>query len=344
MDDYLFVGSFTPDTDGNGEGIYTLAFDPRTGEHGPLLHTTAAENPNFIAAHPANGTLLAADAGTVGRLAAYRIEHDGRLSLLNSVVTEGSGACHISIAPRRALAATANYWDGSVSVHRLRDDGSVSRVVSRVQHHGRGPDPSRQGGPHAHSVRFSADEKLLFSADLGTDRVYVYAVEPDGQLRLRHAARTSPGAGPRHLIPDNDRLHVACELDSTVETFALTAETGVLHRTNKTATTTNPSATRNYPSEIALGSADGHILVANRGADVITALAETANGLRAVADLDCGGIWPRHFAVRGCAIYVANQMSDRVTRICTPSTSERSSSEHSVEVPSPSCIVFSTTH
>ena len=60
----------------------------------------------------------------------------------------------------------------------------------------------------------------ILVSDLGSDTVFVYALDRDGRL----AAKTSvnleavPGAGPRHLAfhPDGRHLFIVNELDSTV--------------------------------------------------------------------------------------------------------------------------------
>ena len=60
----------------------------------------------------------------------------------------------------------------------------------------------------------------ILVSDLGSDTVFVYALDRDGRLAAKTSANLEavPGAGPRHLAfhPDGRHLFVVNELDSTV--------------------------------------------------------------------------------------------------------------------------------
>ncbi len=80
----------------------------------------------------------------------------------------------------------------------------------------------RQSEPHAHSVRFTADNSKLLAADLGTDDVFVYDVV-DGSLRDSNlkSLRVKAGSGPRHFVfsPDGKHVVVVGELNGLVSVF-----------------------------------------------------------------------------------------------------------------------------
>ncbi|MFD2353500.1 lactonase family protein [Nonomuraea ferruginea] len=68
------------------------------------------------------------------------------------------------------------------------------------------------------------------------------------------------------------------------------------------------TVTDNAPSHLEL--AGDLVYVANRGPDTISVL--RADDLSQVAEVPSGGAWPRHFAIDGDRMYVANQHSGSV--------------------------------
>ena len=94
----------------------------------------------------------------------------------------------------------------------------------------------------------------------------------------------------------------------------------------------------NYPSEIAI-SEDGQFLyVANRGLDLVTALAVSGPDVRPVSDVPTGGAWPRHLAVFGGHLYVANERSHDVTHFVLDAGIPEQAGDV-VAIPSPACIL-----
>ncbi|MCO8270149.1 lactonase family protein [Actinoplanes sp. TRM 88003] len=61
------------------------------------------------------------------------------------------------------------------------------------------------------------------------------------------------------------------------------------------------------------------LYVANRGADTI-AVFELTPALRRIAEVPCGGAWPRDLAIANNRIHAANQNSDTVVTFTTGRT------------------------
>ncbi len=146
-------------------------------------------------------------------------------------------------------------------------------------------------------------------ADLGTDEIITYAL-PGGALERVSATKLPPGTGPRHLVFGPDKsVYAVGELDSTIHGFAYDPETGALTERDTCPASVAGNGVRNYPSEIAL-SADGRFCyVANRGDDVVTVFGIAGGSVSAKAEVSAGGQWPRHLAVAGDRLWVANQNS-----------------------------------
>jgi 6-phosphogluconolactonase (cycloisomerase 2 family) len=192
---------------------------------------------------------------------------------------------------------------------------------------GRGPDPERQEGPHAHQAVFGLDG-VLYVTDLGTDEVRRFLPDmtphPDGSVRL------AAGSGPRHLLHHDGHWYVTGELDGMVRVY----DDGWRELGRAPA---SESGERNQPSHIAR-SADGrHIYVGNRGPDTVTAF-EAGGRLTRVAEVPSGGRWPRHFAVAGDRLYVANQRSDAIAVLALRDGIPEPAGE-TLKVGSPSCVL-----
>lgn len=336
----VYIGSFTGGA-GAGEGIYLAAQDVETGTLGPARLVAATDSPAFLAWHPDGRHLYAVNETDPASVTAYAVEDDGTLTHLGALLTGGSGACHLTVHPSGRYVLAADYGSGSLGVQSLRPDGSLDALTDHVERNGSGPNPDRQEAPHVHHVRVDPSGRWVLAVDLGTDAVLTYDLDLEaGTLAPSSVAYTSAGAGPRHLAFGQGVVYVVGELDSTVTTFAFDPESGEL-----TAGAVVPSAVAeavadNFPSEIAIDDTGRFLYVANRGLDVVTTLRISADGVHPVADVPTGGAWPRHLAVFGGHLYVANERSHQVTHfVLEPETGVPAPAHDPVEVPSPACVL-----
>jgi 6-phosphogluconolactonase len=168
-----------------------------------------------------------------GAVRAFAIDRaTGDLTPLGEPVATGGGApCYVAADATGRLLMVANYVGGSVAAFPLGADGRPGPRSFLDQHAGRGPRADRQEGPHAHCVLPDPSNRWAVSADLGTDRVTVHALDARaGTLAPVGAAAMRPGAGPRHLAfhPSGRTLYVVGELDLTLAALAFDPATGAL--------------------------------------------------------------------------------------------------------------------
>ncbi|MFC4589742.1 lactonase family protein [Sphaerisporangium corydalis] len=328
--DVLYIGGYTPGTGGSGAGLTVV----RREEGGVLkaLAETTAPGPSFLALHPRLPVLYAVLEREEGGVAAYSADPDGP-GLLADGSSGGSYPCHLAVDPAGKWLAVANYGDGTVAVYRLGSSGLFDGRPRLFPHQGHGPDPARQAEPHAHQAVFGPG-RVLHVSDLGTDEIRRHLLAAEPELHPEGPVRLTPGSGPRHMVRDEDRWYVAGELDGMVT--VLDAEWRELGRVRASG-----SAGPNLVSHIEL-SADGrHLYVANRGPDTIAVFAVEAGagaGLVPVAEVGCGGLWPRHFALAGEHMYVANQRSDTVVTLLLRDGVPEPTGE-AFQVGSPSCVL-----
>ncbi|MFC8850610.1 MULTISPECIES: lactonase family protein [unclassified Micromonospora] len=336
----VHVGGYTAASGGRGEGIVAARRDPVTGGLTPLGTVAATPSPSFLVRHPTLPVLYAVNELPEGEVSAFRVAPDGDLAPLGVRGTGGAEPCHLAVTPDGGHLVVANYGGGSVTVFPLDPAGVPGERSDLVVHSGRGPDPQRQEKAHCHMVSPAPDGGPLLAVDLGTDSVYRYDLDAaSGRLVPRAPrVRTAAGAGPRHLArhPDGRRCWLAGELDATVTTYELTAD-GSLHQRGRVDASARTGHVQ--PSEIAVG-ADGRFLyVGNRGIGTVSVFAVAGELPELVAEVETGGEWPRHFALTGEHLYVADERADmvRVFRV-DAATGVPTPVGEPVAVPSPTCV------
>ncbi len=339
----VYIGSFTKGAGGEGVGISLARQDTATGVLEPVGLVAETSSPAFLAWHPNGRHLYALNEVGEASVLAYAVDDSGALSEVGtSQPTGGKGACHLTVHPSGRYLLTANYGSGHLSVHPIGPDGALGERTDLVHHQGSGPNPDRQEGPHAHHVRVDPSGRQVLAVDLGVNAVLTYTLDLDtGTLTPGPVAKTAPGAGPRHLAFAPDGLvHVAGELDSTVTTYSLDPATGAMEQRGVAPSTVQTAPADNYPSEIGISDDGRFLYVANRGLDVIGTLAVSGAKVAPVADTPTGGAWPRHLAVFGGHLYVANERSHEVTHfVLDAETGVPRQAPDILQTPSPACIL-----
>jgi 6-phosphogluconolactonase len=330
----IYVGSYTSQA-GGGDGI---AFGPLDG----IKTVATVADPSFLVRSADGRFLYSTDETDDGSVAAFAIQPDGGLELLNQQPTGGVHPCHVDIDPSGRFVLSANYTSGSVAVHPVNEDGSLGERTYFVQRSGTGPNAERQEGPHAHQVAFDPAGAYVFDIDLGSDSVYSSTLTADGKLAEVDRLQIHPGAGPRHMVfhPTAGAAYVINELDSTL-TVCSYAD-GKLQIVQTASTRPADSPGENYPAELLI-SADGRYLYgSNRGDNTIAVFAVGDDGLlvELVQTVGSGGDWPRHLAFSndGTQLYAANERSDQIA-VFAIGNGQLPDLGTSVSWPKPVCIL-----
>ncbi|WP_236238878.1 lactonase family protein [Streptomyces sp. CC228A] len=339
-----FIGSFTH---AGGRGVTAASVDPATGALAITGTTDAVADPSFLALAPQGTVLYAVSETEEGAVAAFDTTSGPVPRLLSAPVPSGgSGPTHLACASGHVV--TAHYGSGSVSALSVRPGGSLRGVSGLVQHEGRGPDPERQAGPHAHQVVPAPGGRLLLAVDLGTDSVRVHALDPaTGALTPRGGTPLRPGSGPRHLAfhPAGRHVYVLAELTPTLTVCRWNPRGGTLVPVGEVPV--RPGAGESgaaYPSGVAVAPDGRFVWAAVRGDDTLAVLAVDGDGerLTPVAHVPCGGRWPRDLTVDpgGRRLYVANERSGDVTWFDIDPATGVPSPAGSVSVPAATCVVL----
>jgi 6-phosphogluconolactonase (cycloisomerase 2 family) len=177
----------------------------------------------------------------------------------------------------------------------------VARLEETRMGEGSGPH-KRQQGPHAHTV-LAIDDALL-SVDLGADRIVVH--RPG--LEVAASLALPPGAGPRDIVRSpSGPLYVLSEL--THELFVLRWTGAGLELLSSVAV---PGAVDgDHDSAISLWG--DFVYTALRGSNRIATFRAAGDALEPLGWVSSEGDWPRHHAVDGDVLHVANQLSNSIS-------------------------------
>ena len=353
---YVYVGTYT---DGDSEGLYLCRLDADSGAVTLEGVVVELDNPTFLALTP-DGRFLyavhdAADgrgAGETGAVSAYAVDPaTGQLAFLNRQPSLGDTPCHIAVDATNRCALVANYrgrQGGGLAVLPIQGDGRLGAPTEFVQHQGRSVHPTRQTGPHAHSITLSPDNRFAFAADLGTDKVMIYRLDAErGRLLPNDPpfAPVAPGAGPRHFCfhPSGRYAYLINELDSTITAFAYDGPRGALAEIQTVATLPQGYQGDNTGADIHVGPEGRFLYGSNRGHDsvVILAIDGDTGRLSHVGHEPTQGGQPRNFSFDpgGRFLLAANQKGNSIVSFRRGrETGKLTPTGHVLAMPAPVCL------
>jgi len=370
----VYVGTYTgfkyishgnPVSGSQSEGIYVSRFRPVTGELVAPQLAAKIPNPSFLAVSPDHRFLYAAseDPLSVGPardhesyVSAYAIDRKtGKLRLLNSVPSGGTSTCYLSVDKTGKYVLTASYGSGSISILRVKKDGSLGEQAAFVQHIGHS---GNQTQAHPSSNDVSPDNRFVSVADLGLDKVLIYHFDAQtGALSpLEPAFAALPaGSGPRHFIfaATGKHAYLMNELTDIVSVYAWDSAQGTLTSLQDVSTELPDYVGTNHTAEIAISPNGKFLYQSNRrlrkddvrGPDTIGVFAiDPEKGtLTPVEHALTGGVMPRSFAIdpTGKYLLAANEVTNNIVVFSIDETTGKlSKTGKEIKVDTPVCLQF----
>jgi 6-phosphogluconolactonase len=316
---YLLVGTYNSD---RSQGIYVYRFNSKTGDV-DSISMIKTPNASFLDISPNQKFVYAvheiAQGGNGGEIAAFSFnKKTGELTFINQQRSGGDHPCYVAVDKTGKWVAGANYTSGSLAVLPVNKSGGLDSAVSVVQHLGSGVNTERQKGPHTHSSVFSPDNKFLFAADLGIDKLMIYRFNSKtGKISDTNFVMTEPGSGPRHFTfhPNKKFIYLLEELSGSISAYS--------YSKNDLALLQNMSALPpDYNGPV--GSADIHVspdgkflYASNRGESNsigIFAIDQKTGWLELIDHQSTLGKTPRNFNIdpSGNFLLVGNQNSNEI--------------------------------
>lgn len=288
-------------------GVYIIDHN-KHGEFTIISVMTGVDNPSFLARR--GDTIWSVSetnrgAGLPGGVVAITRNHHDGLHHGPRRPSGGDWPCHIAIDPQQRFAVVANYGTGNMALLNIDADGSIAGLNDLQQHQGNGPHSGRQEGPHAHSSTFTPDGRYVIAADLGTDELVVYQINEELMTLDRiHTVKVPAGNGPRHTIfhPSGQILYVANELACSVSVFRYVD--GQLEHVADHSTIMGVN--HDYTvADIHISPDGAHLYVSTRTDNTLAAYRINTDGdLTRIGVYDCGGKWPRNFAISPDGTYL----------------------------------------
>lgn len=278
-DDLLvFVSAFSS---GDQAAIQAYKFDCAAGQLKPAKRTSEIQNPFFLALSQDRKFLYSIHVpGQFGgkeneRVAAFQIVgNDGELKALNDESSLGTASCYLAVDRTGKTLVVANYSSGSIASLPINADGSLQKAATFIQHTGSSVIQQRQSEPHAHCSVISPDNKYVYAADLGIDKIMIYKLDaqsgkmtPNGQPFVR----TPPKSGPRHLTfhPNGKMLYVINELANTVTHFDYLADSGMLIERDTISTVPSDFTGTSHTADVKITPNGKFLYGTNRGHDSV---------------------------------------------------------------------------
>ena len=356
----FYIGTYTDANapeEQRSQGIYQAKLDTNSGEIVDLRVAAWGVNAGFVVLTKERRFLYAIGStfeqahSQAGVVAAFAIAPDsGDLTFLNQQPTPNGSSCHINIDASNRLLVSVNYGRGSFATYPVAEDGRIEPYSENVQHSGKGVNPTRQEGPHAHQAVFSPDNRFLFVNDLGIDKIGCYAVEQEfGHLVVEYPTWTKvhDGAGPRHLDfhPNGKYVYLINELDATITAFGYDTEDGLLNEIQVISTLPAGFEGEKWCADIHVHPNGRFLYGSNRGHDSIAIyeIDEQSGKLRSIGFESTLGKTPRNFAIdpSGKFLLAANQDSSSIFSFAIDATSGLlTATGFGVTVPKPICIKF----
>jgi 6-phosphogluconolactonase len=361
-DKYLvFVGTYTTKTE--SKGIYAFEFDADTGKLTSKGVSAETPDPSWIVVHPNGKFLYAAnEAGKASTLSAFAVDaQSAKVTLLNQVPSLGEDPCYLSFDKTGKFLFVANYTSGNVVVFPIGADGELGVATANVHDKGKlGPNKQRQEGPHAHWIEPFIEDRSVYVADLGLDRVMHYGFDATNgtlstgpvQSSFSHSvldlsAKLAHGTGPRHAaFSPKGVMYVLGELQSTVTAFHMIGiDDFVPTSFQRISALPKGFSGRNDAAEIALHPSGKFLYTSNRGEDTIAVFAiDPQRGtLTHIENVPTQGKEPRHFAIdpTGRYLLAENQNSNTIVEFrIDAATGKLTPTGEVVHVPSPVCLAF----
>lgn len=365
---FVYMKEGLPAGASRSKGIYVSKFHPASGELSKPQLAAEIINPAFLAIHPNHRFLYAVteDPLSLGPnfdhssyVSAYSIDSaTGKLHLLNKLPTGGTSTCYLSIDKTGHYLMFANFGSSSVTILRIKDDGSIGQQTAFMKHVGSGKDPAFQSKAHPHSIDVSPDNKFAVVSDLGVDKLFIYKFDAStGTLSPDQPpfVQAESGGGPRHFTFDSAgkfgySLH---EMSGYITVLAWNAASGSFTKIQDATSLQPDFIGANDSAEIAIHPNGKFLYESNRrfrgpdmwGPDSIGVFAiDTDKGtLTEVEQVPPRGTMPRNFAIdpTGSYLFAANELSGNVALFkIDASTGRLSPTKADLKIDVPVCIVF----
>ncbi len=315
-----YIGTYrSPDA----YGIYRFALDAENGRLSSPEPFLPVQDSKYLALREDGLLASTVQRGSGAGLFAARLQDlpDAQ----HEILPEDSTGCHVALSATHAY--TANFHSGTVCCYRLADEAPVLEHVISI-------------APKAGCHQVLLHDGLLLVPCMELDEIRLFSAE---DYAARGAIAFPSGSGPRHGVFDHahQNLYVAAQKDNAVYRYSVHGDSFELMQ--RVPLLDAPGSDCDETAAIRLSPDERFLYVSVRGANLIVVLACTADGLRVIQRISCGGDHPRDIALSpdGRFVLSANRYSGDLTCFLRdPATGRIGGQCSKVSVPEGVSIVF----
>lgn len=309
--DYI-VGSYGEETE---DTIHWLSFNAKENKFKQVSATNGIMNPSFVTVDHNDQYVFAVSELVEGEVVSYKINHETKtLTELSRQPTLG-GPCFVEVMPNNKFLLTANFANGSIVVHPIKN--GVLDAYTDYENYMKEAEQLDQDASHVHAIRHIPETDLFIATDLGLNRLCIYHITDQGEIRKVNDVTLPDHSGPRHIDfhPDKKIIYVVNEFNSTVCIYSYNEKATKIELKQVIRTIDKGFEGDNYGADIHVTSSGEYVLVSNRGHHSITSyLVEDDGRLKEVDNYKLQGEWPRNFTIipNDEYVLVANEHSDSI--------------------------------
>ena len=338
---------------GNPYGITVAKLDYASGTLEVVQQVTEITECHYLNFHPNGKYLVATTTGNNYQVVTFAVdESTGHLSKINSLPAEGTSPCYVMVEDSQQYVLMVNYTvagaRGNIRLYPIDEQGQLHANTEMIVHDGHSVSPSRQQESHPHMIVTTPDNRFAVIPDLGTDKIYLYALDTSaGKLSLHTTLDLQAGAGPRHVAfhPTESWMYVINELDSTMVAYQFETENDTWTKLATVSTLPedyqeNPEKP-NYPADVHVHPNGKFLYGSNREHDSIVIYALDEKGIPSlVGHESTQGRWPRGFMVdpTGKILIAGNQNSDTAAIFAIDSDTGLLSHQSTIDLAAPIAI------
>jgi len=326
-------------------GITVAELNTDDGTLSIVQEVTDISECHYLNFHPNGKFLSATTTDNNYEVVMFAVDdHTGHLSLINRLPAEGTSPAYVYVDKSGKNVLMVNYaaigGRGNIRIYPINEHGELQAHTTMIEHDGSSVNQDRQQESHPHMIVTTPDNRFAVVPDLGTDKIYLYALDTEsGTLSLHTTLDLHAGAGPRHVAfhPTLQRMYIINELDSTMVTYDYDDDTWT-HRDTR-STLPDDFDGESFCADVHVHPNGKFLYGSNRGHDSIVIYRLDDNGIpsEVVGHESTRGHWPRAFMLdnNGDFLIVGNRREDNLAVFKIDSETGLLSHTQTMNLPAP---------
>ncbi len=326
-------------------GITVAELNTDDGTLKVIQEVTEITECHYLNPHPNGKFLSATTTDNNFEVVMFAVDGEsGQLSLVNRKPAEGTSPAYVYVEDTGKNVLMVNYATaegrGNIRIYPINDAGELQEHTEMIEHDGSSVNQDRQQESHPHMIVTTPDNRFAIVPDLGTDKVYLYALDTDaGKLSLHTTLDIHAGAGPRHVAfhPTLKRMYIINELDSTMVTYEYADDDTWTHHDTQSTLPADFDGDSNC-ADVHVHPNGKFLYGSNRGHDSIVIYSLDDNGIPSlIGHESTRGHWPRAFMLdnAGEFLIVGNRREDNLAIFAIDSGSGLLTHKTTMDLPAP---------